>query len=246
MTNIMIVTGAFGLMWLLELLGPGRAWPKRRLWILRAILVNAGQALVVILGAMTWDQALPGLSLWYIGTENVIAGAFAGYLLITFIFYWWHRARHEIPLLWRLLHQLHHSPQRLEVFTTFYKHPLEILLNGLLSSAILHVLLGLSPAQASVAILMTGLAELFYHWNVRTPYWLGFFVQRPESHCVHHARGSHTSNFSDLPLWDWMFGTFRNPREHEFACGFADNQEYAMGRMLIGLSPLKRTPEDRQ
>lgn len=240
MANVLIVSGAFMLMWMLEVLRPGRAWPKRKLWIVRALTINAGQVLVVVLGSMTWDRAMPGLVVWDIGTESIVAGALAGYLLITFIYYWWHRARHEVPFLWRCLHQLHHSPQRLEVLTTFYKHPLEILINGLLSSSILYLLLGLSPAQASVAVLMTGLAELFYHWNVRTPHWLGFFVQRPESHCVHHARGSHTSNFSDLPLWDWLFGTLDNPRSHQFECGFPGEQEYALGRMLAGLPPSGR------
>jgi hypothetical protein len=46
-----------------------------------------------------------------------------GGLIAYFIFYWWHRWRHESDLLWRLFHQIHHSPQRLEVITSFYKHP---------------------------------------------------------------------------------------------------------------------------
>ncbi|MBK9657441.1 MAG: sterol desaturase family protein [Rhodanobacteraceae bacterium] len=49
-------------------------------------------------------------------------------------------ARHQIPLLWRYLHRVHHSPARIEVLTSFYKHPLEILLNGVLMSSILYVL----------------------------------------------------------------------------------------------------------
>ena len=37
--------------------------------------------------------------------------------------------------------------------------------------------------------------------NVRTPQWLGYLVQRPESHSVHHQRGVHAYNYSDLPLF---------------------------------------------
>ena len=62
--------------------------------------------------------------------------------------------------------------------------------------------------DGGAGFLLTGIAELFYHWNVRTPHWLGYFVQRPESHCVHHQRGRHRNNYSDLPLWDIAFGTF--------------------------------------
>jgi len=46
----------------------------------------------------------------------------------------WHRARHESDFLWRWLHQVHHSPVRIEIMTTFYKHPVEQLVNGVLSS----------------------------------------------------------------------------------------------------------------
>jgi len=52
---------------------------------------------------------------------------------------------------------------------------------------------------------------VFQHANLKTPRWVGYLVQRPESHAVHHERGVHAYNYSDLPLWDMVFGTFRNP-----------------------------------
>ena len=52
-------------------------------------------------------------------TQNLWQGALLGYLTITFVYYWWHRARHEHPWLWRYLHQIHHSPARLEIVTSF-------------------------------------------------------------------------------------------------------------------------------
>nr|MCH9764589.1 sterol desaturase family protein [Alphaproteobacteria bacterium] len=81
---------------------------------------------------------------------------------------------------------------------------------------------------------LTGLAELFYHWNIKTPYWLGFVVQRPESHCVHHQMGWHAQNYSDLPIWDMLFGTFHNPRTFDRSCGFEGNKELQLGEMLLG------------
>ena len=71
---------------------------------------------------------------WHAEQLGAVPAAALGYLAITFVFYWWHRARHEVPLLWRWLHQVHHSAARIEVATSFYKHPVEILLNSLLSS----------------------------------------------------------------------------------------------------------------
>jgi len=70
------------------------------------------------------------------------------------------------------------QPQRIEVITSFYKHPNEVLLNSALSSAILYLVVGVGSQAAAGAVLLSGLAELVYHWNVRTPYWLGFIFQR--------------------------------------------------------------------
>lgn len=234
MTVALVVLAAGLIMLLIEQGAPGRAWPRVAGWWPRAIGLNAAQAGIVLLAGVTWDGWLQGLSLWAL--EDVLGptgGAIAGYFAITFVYYWWHRWRHENPLLWRWLHQVHHSPQRLEVLTSFYKHPLEMAGNALLSSVILYLLCGLSPVSAA-ATLLTGLAELFYHWNVRTPHWLGYVVQRPESHCLHHQSGWHRQNYSDLPLWDMLFGTFHNPRRRHFTCGFGDHAEQRLAAMLRG------------
>lgn len=61
---------------------------------------------------------------------------------------------------------------------------------------------------------------MFQHANIRTPRWLGYLIQRPESHAVHHGRGIHRYNYADLPLWDIIFGTFRNPETATGEVGF--------------------------
>ena len=245
--NVLIIilsVGAF--MLLVELLKPGRQYRQTPLWWPRAIMFNAMQAASAILAASTWDHWLPHFKLVDLSALSVPLQVTLGYILLTFIYYWWHRARHEVPFLWRTLHQIHHSPARLEVFTSFYKHPVEILSNSVLSSAILYSLLGLSPAAVVVVILITGLAELFYHWNVKTPYWLGFIIQRPESHCVHHMQGYHRNNYSDLPIWDMMFGTFENPRYQPEDCGFDEAKELALWPMLCTKDLYKAADEEQE
>lgn len=230
----LIIAIAAAAMILIEIMQPGRAWGKVRGWWVRVVLLNGCQIGIAYLAIYTWDTWMDGARPWNADQLGVTWGAIVGYVAITFVYYWWHRARHEVPLLWRWIHQVHHSPSRIEVFTSFYKHPLEILLNGLLSSAILYFLVGLGPQAATYAVMISGLAELFYHWNVRTPRWLGYLVQRPESHCYHHERGVHGRNYADLPVWDMLFGTFHNPPVFDGQCGFGPDKETKLWPMLSG------------
>jgi sterol desaturase/sphingolipid hydroxylase (fatty acid hydroxylase superfamily) len=213
---------------------PGRSWPSPRGWWVRALAVSAVQVGIVFLAGATWDHWLVLHRPWSADSLGLAGGALSGYLVITFIYYWWHRARHHNDFLWRWLHQFHHSATRIEIITSFYKHPFELVANGLLSSAIVYGLIGLNVRQAILTVTLTGVVELFYHWNVRTPRWLGYLVQRPESHLVHHQEGLHAFNYSDLPLWDMLFGTYRNPKEWNERCGLGREEELRLGALLAG------------
>ena len=136
---------------IVEMLAPGRKWDKVAGWWTRAFLLNAVQVGSVFLAGKTWDLWMPGKSLWSAKGLGTTGGAIVGYLVITFIYYWWHRWRHQFDFLWRWFHQVHHSPQRIEIITSFYKHPFEILVNSVLSSAILYLLVGTTPEAASLA-----------------------------------------------------------------------------------------------
>lgn len=231
----LIVLGVAIVMMACEATSPGRSWPQVSDWWLRAAILNGVQASMVFVFGHAWRDWLIAHRPWSADCLGVVGGAVVGYLVFTFLYYWWHRWRHESPFLWRWLHQLHHSPQRIEVITSFYKHPFELLANSVLSSIVGYLIVGLGPAAAAGTVLLGGLAELFYHWNVRTPYWLGFIVQRPESHCVHHQEGVHSYNYADLPVWDMLFGTFRNPRHFDERCGLGAGQERRVLEMLGGV-----------
>lgn len=229
-----VVIGMAFVMMAVELRRPGRQWPKVAGWWQRAALLNAAQLAVVFIFGVIWDTWLADIRLFSADSFGTAGGAIIGYLVITFVYYWWHRWRHESSTLWRWFHQIHHSAQRIEIITSFYKHPFELFANSVLSSFILYGLVGLSPIAATNTVLICGLAELFYHWNVKTPHWLGYIVQRPESHCVHHQESLHWYNFSDIPLWDMMFGTFYNPQNWELRCGLGAENEKRLVEMLIG------------
>ena len=156
-----------------------------------------------------------------------------GILATTFSGYWLHRANHRFDLSWRVIHQLHHSPNRVDMLGAFYSHPLEVTLNVTMGTLIATVALGLTPSAASAVGFVTAAMSMFQHWNIHTPRMLGYFLQRPESHCLHHERDVHSRNFSDLPLWDILFGTFENPSEFTGKVGFSHPQSTRIVEMLL-------------
>jgi sterol desaturase/sphingolipid hydroxylase (fatty acid hydroxylase superfamily) len=234
MIVILVVLVVAVLMMAVEVAAPGRPWPHVAGWWARALAMNTVQAGVVVLSGALWNESLQAHRPWSADSLGTAGGALVGYLVLTFVYYGWHRFRHESPILWRYLHQFHHSAQRIEVITSFYKHPAELLANSLLSAPLLYWIVGLGPEAACGAVLLSGLAELVYHWNVATPVWLGYLFQRPESHCLHHQEGVHTYNFSDLPIWDMLFGTFQNPPTFRATCGLGPGVERQLADLLRG------------
>jgi sterol desaturase/sphingolipid hydroxylase (fatty acid hydroxylase superfamily) len=230
LTTILVV---FVCCFLLERALPGWPLPRVRTWPLRVLVVNAVQLGVVLLAGLSWERWLSSASLFRLSDHvSPAVGGLLAYFIATFVFYWWHRWRHEVDLLWRGFHQIHHSPQRLEVITSFYKHPGEMVANSILGSLLVYTLLGLSLEAGAVYTLCTALGEFFYHTNVKTPRWVGFVFQRPEMHRIHHQHGRHKNNYGDITWWDMLFGTYENPKEWVHTCGFDDAKEQQLLAML--------------
>jgi len=231
---MILVIIAIGIMFMiLERIFPDQELPHSSGWWSRVILINVLQTGVVLTAGATWDVAFDRYSLLNLQMGHPAAEAVLAYLIVTFVFYWWHRWRHEVEFLWRVFHQVHHSPIRIETITSFYKNPLEICVNSLLIGFVIYFLLGFSIEVGAWLTLYTATAEFLYHMNIRTPHWVGYVFQRPEMHRVHHERGKHYMNFSDLPLWDMLFGTYRNPRSYNGPCGFKPPREQMLKDMLL-------------
>lgn len=219
---------------ILERIIPDQKLPHVKGWWTRVIILNICQIGVIFLGKVSWDTWFQGRSLVHLPASlNEPEGGFIAYLVLTFVFYWWHRWRHTINILWLLMHQVHHSPQRIETITSFFKHPLEIICNSIIIGLVNFSLLGLSMEAAAWCILYSALGEYVYHMNIKTPHWMGYIFQRPEMHRIHHERNRHFNNFSDIPLWDMLFGTFENPKTNDKPCGFKPEREEKLVEMLL-------------
>ncbi|MCB6184960.1 sterol desaturase family protein [Leeia sp. TBRC 13508] len=183
----------------------------------------------LVTAAKQWPDAIVGL---------------ASFTLTSFIFYWWHRATHRFDFLWRVFHQLHHSAKRVEALTAFFAHPLDSAAAILISSFSSYMVLGASPFAAAIALVLTGVFDLFLHSDQKTPTWIGYFIQRPEMHTVHHAYGHHAQNYG-LPILDLLFGTWVNPEEREQTLGFDDANSNRITDMLMFTDVHKKRAKEK-
>jgi sterol desaturase/sphingolipid hydroxylase (fatty acid hydroxylase superfamily) len=228
-----VLTGATTLFFLaLERARPGRELPHAPGFYARALFLNGCQLALTLGTRFAWLALFGGASLLHLGRLGSPAlEGFAAWFASTFFYYWWHRARHADGM-WRVFHQVHHSPARIEVLTSFYKHPVEMLSDIALSGVLAYGVLGISLAGAFWFNFFAATAEYFYHANFRSPRWLRYFIQTPELHSIHHELDVHRFNFADLPLWDRLFGTYRDATEFVPACGFPRANERKLRAML--------------
>lgn len=215
----------------LEAMFPARVLPTVRGWRTRALAVFALYFFLSSYLPLLWADTLGSVRLIDLQAWNPYLAAAAALLVFELGVYGWHRSLHGSELLWRGFHQMHHSAERVDTYGAFYFSPLDILGFTVLSSLTLAIF-GLDARAASLFLYASTLMVVFQHTNVRTPRWLGYILQRPESHSVHHQRGVHRWNYSDLPLWDIVFGTFRNPMDFAPEAGFHEGASAEIPAML--------------
>lgn len=229
----LLVPVTFAAMLLVERWRPARHFPARRGWIGLGVVFLLLQGVLGTVIPLALDPAWLAAHRLLDGSRlGVVGGALVGYVVLSGVLYAWHRLAHTLPWLWRLTHQLHHSPQRVDIAGSLVFHPFDIAIFVLLQLGVTLWLLGLAPLAAALTGYIAAFYGLFQHWNVNTPRWLGYVIQRPEAHCEHHRLGVHAHNYGDLPLWDLLLGTWRNPARFDGRCGFESPADRKLGSML--------------
>ena len=229
----LIVFAIFGMLMLLESLVPARNLPRVRYWRLAGMTAFVAFFFLSSYLPLLWSGALAQFQLFDLTALPTWAGVLVGLMVYEAGVYAWHRSMHGSTVLWRGFHQMHHSAERMDAAGAFWFSPLDMLGWTALSSLCLVLVVGLSPQAATLVLYATTFLSVFQHTNIRTPRWIGYFVQRPESHSVHHQRGVHAYNYSDLPLFDIVFGTFRNPRDFAAEQGFWQGASSRVPQMLV-------------
>jgi sterol desaturase/sphingolipid hydroxylase (fatty acid hydroxylase superfamily) len=229
-----IALGLFAAFCTLDAWKPARLFPRIGGWRLRAAGFTLLYFATGTFAPLLWDSVLGANTLFDATALPLWAQVLGGFMLLELGIYAWHRTMHNVHPLWRWFHQMHHSAERVDVWGAFYFSPLDMIGWALLASLVLVGGFGISAEAAIVINVFVTFLSMFQHANLRTPRWLGYLIVRPESHAAHHERGVHAWNYCDLPLWDMVFGTFKNPRSWEGEAGFWDGASRRVAPMLIG------------
>ncbi|GAC21151.1 sterol desaturase family protein [Paraglaciecola arctica] len=227
------VLALYAALMILEAITPGRKLIKVKGWIPRAMLTFVVYFYLASYLPLYWDKYLVEYQLLNLASMNVYLSTLIAVLVFEFLIYVWHRTMHQTNWLWRSFHQMHHSVERVDTYGAFYFSPLDMIGFTMVGSLSLALIVGVSPQTTTYFLFITMFLVIFQHTNIKTPQWLGYLVQRPESHSVHHEKGVHAYNYSDLPIFDILFGTFNNPANFAAEIGFYKGASAKIPDMLL-------------
>jgi len=226
-----IVVVVFSCVFTLEVIAPASKNNCDRRWMVLASGISVFQSITTVLAGLIFAETFRVLSIFELHKMYFVAQGVCGFLLTSFIAYWWHRAMHKYDFLWRTFHQLHHSPRRIEALTSFFLHPFDGIAATFINAACCYLILGLDAFGTGVSLIIAATYNLFIHADLKTPLWVGYILQRPEMHRVHHKHLHHAQNYG-LSIWDLLFGTFYNPKEYIQNVGFDEKRENRIYEML--------------
>jgi sterol desaturase/sphingolipid hydroxylase (fatty acid hydroxylase superfamily) len=160
-------------------------------------------------------------------------------VVLDFWIYWWHRANHEIPLLWRF-HQVHHFDELLDSTTGLRFHFGEVVLSALVRALVIIVLdIPLSSVLLFEALVL--MSAIFHHSDARLPprleQALACVIITPSIHWVHHhaVRADTDSNYGTIfSFWDPLFRSrSRTKRWPTMPIGVEGRRDRPLLRLII-------------
>jgi sterol desaturase/sphingolipid hydroxylase (fatty acid hydroxylase superfamily) len=229
------IIGIYGFLMIWEALFQGRKLPHVRYWKIKGVIFFFIYFYLSSYLPLCYADWLPTSQFVDLSGMNPIVAGILGVLIYELGVYIWHRTMHRANWLWRIFHQMHHSAERLDTYGAFYFSPLDMIAFTTVGTISFSFVAGVPPQAITLILLLTNFLGIFQHANIKTPTWLGYIFQRPESHAVHHARGVHAYNYSDLPVYDIIFGTFKNPKNYVEETGFYIGASHRIGEMLMFL-----------
>ncbi|MDF1794015.1 MAG: sterol desaturase family protein [Thalassobaculaceae bacterium] len=234
MSDPQTLTVAKGLavaVWILLILTAERAAPavsRRGGWprVLRnaglfAVNIGLSRLAVIPITVFATGMTLDWRPAWLDGGWVLLADL----VLLDLWIYFWHRANHMVPFLWRF-HEIHHLDEFLDASSAVRFHAGEVLMSAAVRAGVI-ILLDVPLASVLAFETLVLIAAVFQHSNVRLPAGLeralSMVIVTPSIHWVHHhaVRADTDSNYgTTLSLWDRIFATLSpTPRTAEMEIG---------------------------
>merc|ERR1712183_47875 len=150
-------------------------------------------------------------------------------VLVDLGYYWFHRASHEVALLWSV-HQVHHSSEEFNL-TTAFRQPVFQGLFLLPHCFYLPAALVVPPSQFLVHSQFVFLFQFWIHSELIGDIGpLGWIFNASTFHQVHHGSNRYCldKNYGGfLSIWDRIFGTFQDLRsDQETVYGLIDQPQF--------------------
>lgn len=211
--------------------GLARMGRNGALWAINTLIAPL---IVVPITVIAADHAV-----WRPGWWSGMAGLALDILLLDFLIYWWHRANHVIPFLWRF-HSVHHFDATLDTTTAVRFHFGEVVLSALARAGVI-LLIGFPLASVFTFEALVLIAALFHHSNLRLPpafeRALARVIITPSIHWVHHHKIQRDtdSNYGTIfSFWDRMFRSrSQTPRTAGMAIGVQNRREQTLPALLL-------------
>ena len=205
---------------LMESIFPARTWQGSRLKRVLFHSVVAGfntvlVRLLIYVPFLLWivyvEQQGWGISRW-LGLDGWLE-IMLSLLMLDAFDYFWHRANHRIPFLWRF-HKAHHADSEVDVTTALRFHPGELILSSL-AKALWVVVWGPTAIAWFVFEGLISLFAQFHHSNIDLPDRIERILSRivvtPRFHTSHHAVDQQygNANYSTVfSFWDPLFSSY--------------------------------------
>jgi sterol desaturase/sphingolipid hydroxylase (fatty acid hydroxylase superfamily) len=148
-----------------------------------------------------------------------ITAAFAASFIGNVFYYWFHRAQHAVPTLWRF-HRVHHSITEMSAVSSYHHFTddmLQYFAVGVPTALLLKVDSGAIPWLVAVVV---GTHQYFIHSSMNVNIGpLRYIIGDNHFHRIHHSREVRhfDKNFGTFtPIWDVLFRTAYFPKKSEW------------------------------
>jgi len=160
-------------------------------------------------------------------------------IVMDLFLYFWHRANHEIPFLWRF-HHVHHLDETLDVSSGVRFHFGEVILSAMVRCLVI-IIFNISIINLLIIEGIILIASAFHHSNIKLPKlfetYLSYIIVTPSIHWVHHHKKQKQtdSNYCTIfSFWDILFGTKSNFKRYpKMPIGVEGDKEQPIDKLIM-------------